>query len=54
MHHTDTGHRGQAFLSFESCLVRRIHRNRYPVPEWVHQQVYPHPYPRKLMLRSHV
>ena len=22
------------------------HLNRYPVPEWVHQQVYLHPYPR--------
>jgi uncharacterized protein YbgA (DUF1722 family) len=30
------------------------HLNRYPVPEWVHQQVYLHPYPKKLMLRNHV
>jgi uncharacterized protein YbgA (DUF1722 family) len=30
------------------------HLNRYPVPEWVHQQVYLHPYPRELMLRNHV
>ena len=22
------------------------HLNRYPVPDWVHQQVYLHPYPR--------
>jgi hypothetical protein len=28
--------------------------NRYPVPEWVHQQVYLHPYPKELMLRNHV
>ena len=28
--------------------------NRYPVPDWVHQQVYLHPYPRELMLRNHV
>jgi uncharacterized protein YbgA (DUF1722 family) len=30
------------------------HPNRYPVPDWVHQQTYPHPYPKKLMLRNHV
>jgi uncharacterized protein YbgA (DUF1722 family) len=30
------------------------HLNRYPVPEWVHQQVYLHPYPKELMLRNHV
>jgi uncharacterized protein YbgA (DUF1722 family) len=36
------------------------HLNRYPVPEWVlvtfrlHQQVYPNPYPKELMLRNHV
>ena len=28
--------------------------NRYPVPHWMHQQVYLHPYPRELMLRNHV
>ena len=28
--------------------------NSYPVPEWVHQQVYLHPYPKELMLRNHV
>jgi uncharacterized protein YbgA (DUF1722 family) len=30
------------------------HLNRHPVPEWVHQQVYLNPYPRKLILRNHV
>ena len=30
------------------------HLSRYPVPEWVHQQVYLHPYPKELMLRNHV
>jgi uncharacterized protein YbgA (DUF1722 family)/uncharacterized protein YbbK (DUF523 family) len=30
------------------------HLNRHPVPEWVHQQVYLHPYPKELMLRNHV
>jgi uncharacterized protein YbgA (DUF1722 family) len=24
------------------------------VPDWVHQQVYLHPYPKELMLRNHV
>ena len=28
--------------------------NRYPVPDWVHQQVYLHLYPKQLMLRNHV
>jgi len=27
--------------------------DRYPVPEWVHQQVYLLPYPKELMLRNH-
>ena len=27
---------------------------RYPVSDWVHQQVYLHPYPKELMLRNHV
>jgi uncharacterized protein YbgA (DUF1722 family) len=30
------------------------HLNRSPVPDWVHQQVYLHPYPEELMLRNHV
>jgi uncharacterized protein YbgA (DUF1722 family) len=30
------------------------HLNRYPVPDWVDQQVYLHPYPKELMLRNHV
>ena len=30
------------------------HLSRYPVPEWVHQQVYLRPYPKELMLRNHV
>jgi hypothetical protein len=30
------------------------HLNRYPVPDWAHQQVYLHPYPKELMLRNHV
>jgi len=30
------------------------HLSRHPVPEWVHQQVYLHPYPKELMLRNHV
>lgn len=30
------------------------HLNRYPVPEWVHQQVYLNPRPKGLMCRNHV
>ena len=30
------------------------HLNRHPVPEWVDQLVYLHPYPKELMLRNHV
>jgi len=30
------------------------HLGRYPVPEWVHQQVYLHPYPKELMLWNRV
>jgi uncharacterized protein YbgA (DUF1722 family) len=30
------------------------HLKRYPVPDWAHQRVYLHPYPKELMLRNHV
>jgi uncharacterized protein YbgA (DUF1722 family) len=30
------------------------HLNRYPVPDWVHRQVYLNPCPKELMLRNHV
>jgi uncharacterized protein YbgA (DUF1722 family) len=30
------------------------HLHGHPVPDWVHQQVYLHPYPKELMLRNHV
>jgi uncharacterized protein YbgA (DUF1722 family) len=32
----------------------KYHLNRYPVLDRVHQQVYLHRYPKKLMLRNHV
>jgi hypothetical protein len=34
--------------------IRRIHHNRYQVPDWIHQQVYLNPYRKELMLRNHV
>ena len=37
-----------------SLTLLKHHLNRYPVPDWVHQQVYLHPYPKELMLRNHV
>ncbi len=33
---------------------RRIRHSRYPVPDWVDQQVCLHSYPKELMLRNHV
>ena len=30
------------------------HLRRYPMPDWVWQQVYLRPYPKELMLRNHV
>jgi uncharacterized protein YbgA (DUF1722 family) len=36
-----------------STLLRH-HLRRYPVPEWVHRQVYLNPYPKELMLRNHM
>ncbi len=30
------------------------HLYRHPVPEWVYQQIYLHPYPKELLLRNHV
>jgi uncharacterized protein YbgA (DUF1722 family)/uncharacterized protein YbbK (DUF523 family) len=35
-------------------ILLQHHLRRYPVPEWVHQQVYLNPYPKELMLRNHV
>ena len=39
---------------FVPLTLLKHHLNRYPVPDWVHQQVYLHPYPKELMLRNHV
>jgi uncharacterized protein YbgA (DUF1722 family) len=39
------------WLGFPS---RRTHHSRYPVPDWVHQQMYLNPYPKELMLRNRV
>ena len=41
-------------LLIVSLTLLKHHLNRYPVPDWVHQQVYLHPYPKELMLRNHV
>jgi uncharacterized protein YbgA (DUF1722 family) len=30
------------------------HLSRHDVPDWVHQQVYLHPYPKELLLHNHV
>jgi uncharacterized protein YbgA (DUF1722 family) len=30
------------------------HLNRYPVPDWVHQQVYLQFHPKELVLQNHV
>ena len=35
-------------------MMMRHHLNRYPVPEWVHQQAYLNPYPKEMMPRNHV
>jgi uncharacterized protein YbgA (DUF1722 family) len=45
---------GPASLLSEPLTLLKHHLNRYPAPEWVHQQVYLHPYPKELMLRNHV
>jgi uncharacterized protein YbgA (DUF1722 family) len=37
-----------------SLTLLKHHLTRYPVPEWVNQQVYLHPFPKELMLRNHV
>jgi uncharacterized protein YbgA (DUF1722 family) len=45
----------QGLLPLIVPLTLLKHRlNRYPVPDWVHQQVQLHPYPKELMLRNHV
>jgi uncharacterized protein YbgA (DUF1722 family) len=44
----------QGLLPLIVPLTLLKHRlNRYPVPGWVHQQVYLNPYPKEL-LRNHV
>jgi hypothetical protein len=35
-------------------MLTKHHLSGYPVLDWVHQQVYLHPYPKELMLRNHV
>jgi uncharacterized protein YbgA (DUF1722 family) len=34
--------------------VLKHHLDCFPVPDWVHQQVYLSPYPKELMLQNHV
>jgi uncharacterized protein YbgA (DUF1722 family)/uncharacterized protein YbbK (DUF523 family) len=45
--------RGLVPLIVPLTLLRH-HLARHTVPDWVHQQVYLHPYPKELMLRNHV
>jgi len=42
------------FRVFVPFTLLKHHPNRHPVPDWVHQQVYLHPYPKEPMLRNHV
>jgi uncharacterized protein YbgA (DUF1722 family) len=35
-------------------MLLKHHLNWHPVPDWVHQQVCLHPYPKELMLRNYV
>ncbi|MGQ9600356.1 MAG: YbgA family protein [Anaerolineae bacterium] len=44
---------GLAPLIVPLTLIQHYVR-KFPVPEWVHQQVYLNPYPKELMLRNHV
>ena len=45
----------QGLVPLIVLLTLLEHRlNHHPVPEWVDQQVYLHPYPKELMLRNHV
>jgi uncharacterized protein YbgA (DUF1722 family) len=49
------GHHRQGLVPLIVPLtLLKHHLSRHPVPEWVHQQVYLHPYPKELMLRNHV
>jgi uncharacterized protein YbgA (DUF1722 family) len=50
---TDDYRQGLVPLIAPLTLLKQ-HLYRYPVPVWVHQQVYLNPCPKKLMLRNHV
>jgi len=41
---------------YRQGLLPRLkhHLNRHPAPDWLHQQVYLHPYSKELMQRNHV
>lgn len=49
----DEYRRGLVPLVVPLTLFQHYFR-RYPVPDWVHHQVYLNPYPKELMLRNHV
>jgi uncharacterized protein YbgA (DUF1722 family)/uncharacterized protein YbbK (DUF523 family) len=49
----DDYRRGMLPLIVPLTLLQH-HLKRHEVPDWVHQQVYLHPYPKELMLRNHV
>jgi uncharacterized protein YbgA (DUF1722 family) len=47
-------HRQRLVPVIVPLTLLKHHLDRYPVPDWGHQQVYLHPYPKELMLRNHV
>jgi uncharacterized protein YbgA (DUF1722 family) len=47
-------YRQEIVLLIVPLTLLRHHLRRYPVPEWVHQQVYLRPHPKELILRNHV
>jgi len=47
------GYRNELVPLIVPLTLLQHHLRPYPVPEWVHPQVYLNPYPKELMLRDH-
>jgi uncharacterized protein YbgA (DUF1722 family)/uncharacterized protein YbbK (DUF523 family) len=51
--HISAYRQGQVPLIVPITLIKH-HLRKYPVPDWLHHQVYLNPYPKELMLQNHI
>jgi uncharacterized protein YbgA (DUF1722 family) len=50
----DSAHRQGLVPLIALVTLLKQHLDRHPVPDWVHEQLYLHPYPKERMLLNHM